>query len=283
MVGKRIRDWLQGLRGRDEGEGTQAARREALEAAWSDVARWLPIIDGLRGEDRERLLVMAVEFLGEHDFHGVALDADPEPEQQAAIALQAALPVLKLGLDWYEPWHTVVVYPAGFVAVHEHEDEAGVVHREEGPLIGEAWERGPMILSLEDALDPDPGTCVVIHECAHKLDMRSGAVNGLPPLPTGMEQSTWSRVFSEAYERLLRSDLSSEAALIDPYAAEEPGEFFAVVVEIFFADPDRLLHAFPDVYGQLRRLFGLDPRGLLRRDASPEPFGPGEAAAGHWP
>src|SRR5690625_6199183 len=72
------------------------------------------------------------------------------PAMRLALALQACLPILNLGLDYYRGWYSVVLYPTGFVVEHEYEDEYGTVHVGRGELVGEAWERGPVILSWED-------------------------------------------------------------------------------------------------------------------------------------
>ena len=43
-----------------------------------------------------------------------------------AIAAQACMLILNLGLDYYRGWVEVIVYPDEFVAEHEFVDEAGV-------------------------------------------------------------------------------------------------------------------------------------------------------------
>ena len=98
--------------------------------------------------------------------------------------LQAALPVLNLGLDWYRGWHSVVLYPDEFRSRFEEVDEAGVVHEVEDWRSGESWTAGPLILSLDDLRwsGRGEGYDVVIHEFAHKLDMLNGDVDGMPAL-----------------------------------------------------------------------------------------------------
>ena len=72
----------------------------------------------------------------------------------------------------------MIVYPDEFLVPYEEEDEAGVVHSGRDLRSGEAWERGPLVISLRDvhARPEWEGYNVVIHECAHKLDMRTGAL-----------------------------------------------------------------------------------------------------------
>ena len=88
---------------------------------------------------------------------------------------------------------------------------------------------------------------------------------GAPPLPAGMDARRWAAVFTEAYEDLQRR-VSARArrarrSAFDPYAAEDPAEFFAVACELFFERPTRLRSEYEDVYAELARFFGQDPAG----------------------
>ncbi len=46
---------------------------------------------------------------------------------------------------------------------------------------------------------------------------------------------------------------------LDPYAAQDEAEFFAVSSEAFFVDPGRLRDAFPQWYELLSRFYRQDP------------------------
>ncbi len=83
------------------------------------------------------------------------------------------------------------------------------------------------------------GYNLVIHELAHKLDMLNGDANGLPPLHSDMRVTEWAAVMQSAFDdlnRQLDQDPDAETA-IDPYAAQDPAEFFAVTSEYFFQRP----------------------------------------------
>ena len=238
------------------------------EADWAAVLERLPILDPLDDGERERLRGLAARFVAGKSIEPVlgqrvgAVDA-------AVIAAQACLPVLALGLglDAYRSWRTVVVYPAGFVSRGHEVDEAGVEHRWEEERSGESWLGGPLVLSLEDveASGCGDGYNVVIHEVAHKLDMLDGDANGRPPLHPGMDAAAWSRDFTAAFEDLNRRLEAGETPPIDEYAAEEPGEFFAVTSECFFETPEVLDAAYPAVYAHLRGFYRQDPLARLDR------------------
>ncbi len=240
------------------------------DALWQAAVVRLRLLDGLNAPELERLRDLSTLFLHEKALEpagGLELTAEMGP----LIAAQACLPILHLGLDYYEDWSSVILYPEGFLTHHEYTDANGLVHSVHRPLIGEAWERGPVILSwadLVDALD-EPGLNVVIHEMAHKLDMLTGEVNGLPPLHPGMRIADWSRAFNAAYEQLCREVDRGRPTALDPYAAESPGEFFAVISEAFFETPSVIAQTWPAVYPQLRAFYRQDPLARLPFTADP--------------
>lgn len=213
--------------------------------------------------DRQRLQRLALEFLADKALEPIT-DTDIDPPQALAIALQAALPVLNLGLDWYRGWHAVVLYPDEFRSRFTEVDEAGVVHEIEDWRGGESWTSGPLILSLADvaAGGQGEGYNVVIHECAHKLDQLDGDANGCPPLHPGMDRAAWGDAFSGAFKHLGRRALRRLETVLDPYAAESPAEFFAVASEMFFDDPPHLKRGYPAVYAQLALFYRQDPAAL---------------------
>ncbi|MCA9603995.1 MAG: zinc-dependent peptidase, partial [Myxococcales bacterium] len=220
-----------------------------------------PLLAGLDDDERRRLAALATAFLHRKEIKCVAGDALP-PRTLYALAAQAALPVLNLGLDWYRDWHTVVVYPADFVARHEYVDEDGVVHQSERALSGEAWPDGPVILSrdgIEEGLGGEFADNLVIHEMAHKLDMSNGVVNGVPALHVDMPHADWTAALSGAYEDFSRRVAHRQETPFDDYAAEDPGEFFAVASESFFVEPEVLAAWYPDVYAQFRAFYRQDP------------------------
>jgi Mlc titration factor MtfA (ptsG expression regulator) len=227
---------------------------------WSEVTASLPLLDGLDDSARKELRTLATIFLQEKTFEPVH-DLELTPQIRLCIAAQACLPILCLGLDWYRGWSTLIVYPGEFVHRREEFDEAGVVHEWDEVRSGESWEHGPVILSWADvaASGRRDGYNVVIHELAHKLDMLNGEPNGFPPLPRRMDIREWNHVFNAAFGDLNRRLDAGEDTALDPYAAEHPAEFFAVLSEYFFETPRLLNDAYPDVYAQLRMFYRQDP------------------------
>lgn len=205
---------------------------------------------------------MATWFLGEKRFYGAA-GLDVERHMVLTVAVLACLPVLHLGYDWLDGWTTVILYPGEFRVRHHHEDEHGVVSEEEGELAGEAWDIGPLVLSWMDVEAavryPEDGENVVFHEIAHKLDMRNGEPNGMPPLHTDMDSRAWARDMQAAFDDLNAALDRGEETDIDPYAATDPAEFFAVITEYYFEAPDALRRSMPAIHAHLNSFYRLEP------------------------
>lgn len=227
------------------------------DGLWDAGCRALPMLARLDPDAHHRLRRLTTLFLHQKRFLG-AQGLELNAAMRLDIALQACLPILNLGLDWYDDWVTIIVYPEDFLPEHEYVDEAGVVHVERSPHSGEAWERGPVLLSWAEVVNSEG---LVVHEFAHTLDMRNGQANGMPPLHQNMSSARWTHVMSEAFETLNAQLDRDEAPSIDPYAASDPAEFFAVASEYFFAEPDTLHRAFPVVYEQFRLFYRQDPLG----------------------
>jgi Mlc titration factor MtfA (ptsG expression regulator) len=151
-----------------------------------------------------------------------------------------------------------VVYPGDFRVQRSHTDEHGVVHEWDDELAGEAMPGGPVVLSW-DATANDPEINVVIHEFAHKLDMLNGEADGFPPLHAGMDRAAWAAAFGQAYEGFCDAVERDKETWLDPYAAEHPSEFFAVISEAFFEQPAETKRRYPDVYDQLRLFYKQAP------------------------
>ncbi|MBB3175983.1 zinc-dependent peptidase [Variovorax sp. Sphag1AA] len=215
--------------------------------------------------DVDRLRELAAEFLRDKRFHG-AHGFVISDEVALAIAAQAVLPVLHLkgGLDWYDDFVGVVVHPSEAVAQRTTVDSTGVVHEYEEIVAGEAMDRGPVMLSWQDVLASgatrDEGYNVVIHEFAHKIDMRGGSADGCPPLPRGFRGSSnsrdaraaWLAVMQPAYDTfrekiIVAERFGGEEPWLDAYGAQSTGEFFAVACEAYFVNRERLRSDFAEL------------------------------------
>ncbi|MBO9643294.1 MAG: zinc-dependent peptidase [Pseudacidovorax sp.] len=243
--------WLRGLR----------PPPEIPEADWRRVLDALPFLAARRMDERERLRELSARFLQQKEFHG-ALGFTITDEVALLIAAQAVLPLLHLpgDLGWYDDFVGIVVVPSEVSTRRTLVDEAGVVHEYDEAIIGEAREHGPVMLSWPHVAEGAAGTQagpilnVVIHEFAHKIDMRDGQVDGCPPLPIGFMGSTtalqarerWLAALQPAYDRfreqaIVAERFGGEPPWLDDYAASSLAEFFAVACEAYFVDRARFI------------------------------------------
>ena len=232
------------------------ARSTVSPEKWQNAFDLLPLLDHLSENEKNSLRDLAILLLHEKSFIG-AHDIDVNEEMTLLIMLQACLPILHLGIDWYSGWTTIIVYPAGFAPERTVVDEFGLAHSVRSELSGEAWQGGPVILSwkhVEHAGIKD-GQNVVIHEFVHKLDMLNGAANGFPPMHRDISATSWSEIFTDAFEDFQRNPKPG----LDRYGATAPAEFLAVLSEVFFEQPDLLNSAYPKVYETLSLFFKQDP------------------------
>src|SRR3569623_2428318 len=150
-------------------------RRPIAEALWQDALRRCAPARRLGASDQATLRVLVTLFLQSKSLEPVqGLELDDA--DRVLLSTHACVPILKLGIDWYDGWHSVIVYPDAFIPRRTHTDAAGVVHETRSVMAGEAWGRGQVILSWADVLHAGkmPGHNVVIHEMAHTLDMLNG-------------------------------------------------------------------------------------------------------------
>ncbi|MFY9328379.1 MAG: M90 family metallopeptidase [Georgfuchsia sp.] len=221
---------------------------------WEGLMHKADIFRGLSAVERAHLRELTTLFLQRKDLCGVQ-GLPMTTEMALVVAAEACLPILKLGLDYYDGWVEVVIYPGAFRVERDSTDAIGLVSHQDQNLLGEPWSRGPVILSWDDVASEltasHPGHNVVVHEFAHKLDMLNGSANGMPPLHPDMDRQQWTKVFSDAFAQLQLQLAHHHHPGINPYGATAPAEFFAVASECFFSDPHTLLHQFPEVYDQL--------------------------------
>ncbi|WP_455200832.1 M90 family metallopeptidase [Kaarinaea lacus] len=235
-------------------------RSTITDKQWQHAIDRLPLLANLAEGETKKLIELSILFLHYKSLegaHGLQLTL----EMKLIIALQACLPILNLGIDWYRGWVSVIVYPAQFIPERNFVDEYGVEHRTKAVLSGESWHKGPVVLSWEDTEQSGEidGNNLVIHEFAHKLDVLNGRTNGFPPLHRGMDVPQWVATLSDAYNDFQNRLNTWNDVPIDDYAASSPAEFFAVFSEVFFERPDILTAYYPGVYVQFKQFYRQDP------------------------
>lgn len=244
-------------------------RQHARAGAGPFPSAWLPILHQrvpvyrrLPAELREQLHRLMLIFVAEKAFVGRG-GFEVTDTVRVVVAAQACLLLLNRETAMFPLFKTIVIYPSAYAVDHQAEDEAGVVSEEVQERAGEAWERGPVILSWDDvefgAGNFEDGGNVVLHEFAHQLDFEIGGGDGAPLHGSTAEAVSWANVFQREYDRLLTDIEAGRQTVLNPYGATEPAEFFAVATETFFERPRELARAHGELYAALRGYYHVDP------------------------
>ncbi len=203
-------------------------RRPIPEPLWRLTLARYGFLDRLDGTDRAELRELSTLFLADKEFHGAG-GLLVNDAMAVAIAAQACLPVLRLGLEWYSGFKGIVVHADAVLAQREFMDETGVVHEYEEELSGEAMEGGPVMLSWRDVEDSGEsagwGYNVVIHEFAHVLDMRDGAADGVPPLPDRAARQHWLAIVEVEYSAFCAASMRASIRCSTPTGRNQPENF----------------------------------------------------------
>jgi len=232
---------------------------EIPDALWHRTLHRYPFLADRAPEEVARLRQLAAEFLARKEFHGAGGLAITD-EIALAIAAQAVLPVLHLGLAWYDDFVGIVVHPDEVLARRSQLDESGVMHHWDEVLAGETMEGGPVMVNWHDVArsgtSAEIGFNVVIHEFVHKIDLRDGAPDGCPPLPSRGARTRWLALLEREYQRfreqvIVAERFGGEEPWLDSYGATAIDEFFAVACEAYFVNRER----FGREFGELTALF----------------------------
>lgn len=238
-------------------------RRQPFPPAWRDILRQrVPYFRRLPADLQLQLKQHIQVFIAEKAFTGCdGLVVDDE--MRVTIAAQACLLILNRRAHYYPGLHQILVYPAPFIVRREQAVGMGLVQEQSRVLSGESWAHGQVVLSWPDVLEgaavADDGRNVTIHEFAHQLDQEKGYANGAPNLIQRQRYRRWSRVLGREYRLLQEQVRQQSESLFSAYGATDPAEFFAVISEVFFEQPERMASEHPQLYRELGNLYRVDP------------------------
>lgn len=174
-------------------------------------------------------------------------------EHRVTIAAQIARMTLGFAEEYFDEVKSILLYPDAYLAKTQDSVGAGLVVESQTGRLGEAWYRGPVILSWRDVLATgrrlNDARNVVIHEFAHQLDMRNGrTADGVPVIESSNFAERWLAVMDTEFERLRQMCLQDRSRLLDCYGTTNRAEFFAVVSEAFFEEPQAFAQQWPELF-----------------------------------
>ena len=228
---------------------------------WAIIDENVPLVRGMDKANRDELGGIVQVLMHEKSFEGCE-GLEITDEVRLTILAHAAILLLGRETDYYPTLKTILVYPSTYFADHKEVLPDGTVIEGEQARLGESWHEGPLVLAWDNvrssAWNHDDGRNVTLHEFAHQLDGVATGMDGAPQLPTRERYRSWARVLGKEYETLIEQLHRGYKTKLDPYAATNPPEFFAVATEFFFEKPGQMKRHYPDLYDELAAFYRQD-------------------------
>ena len=213
------------------------------------LADYVKFYRQLDEEGKERFEKRVEHFLSAVKITGV--NAVVEDLDRLLIASGAIIPVFEIS-DWqYINLHEVLLYPGAF---NEDFDQAGS-DRPFGGMVGNGAMQHVMIITKwqlrQGFINEQDTHNTAIHEFVHLIDKMDGTLDGVPEIILERKYvAQWKNLMDTTMGqiRMYGSD-------INMYGATNPTEFFAVISEYFFEQPDLLKANHSDLYEMLGRIY----------------------------
>lgn len=191
----------------------------------------------------------AEQFLASVSITGV--NAEVEDLDRVLIAAAAIIPVYGIP-DWqYVNLHEILVYPGTF----NLDFDQGGQDRHISGMVGTGALQHAMIITkwqLRQGFINDQDTRnTAIHEFVHLVDKMDGTIDGVPEIILERRYcAEWKKLMEDTI-----GQMRTYGSDIDYYATTNTAEFFAVVSEYFFKQPERLRINHPQLYQMLERIY----------------------------
>ena len=211
----------------------------------------------LNEKNKRRFEEKIKEFLTYVRIDGV--DTTVEDLDRLLVAASAVIPIFGFEKWEYYNLRNVLLYPASF---NKDEFLASGYEKNTMGMIGNGPMQRVMILSKPTLrngfMNKDSTANTGIHEFVHLLDKEDGEVDGLPEvLLNRKHNSKWIELINSNIEMI-----SQQNSDINSYGASNKAEFFAVVSEYFFNQPELFKEKHEELYGLMCLIFNQDPMNL---------------------
>jgi Mlc titration factor MtfA (ptsG expression regulator) len=238
-------------------------RSQSFPDLWLTILqRNVPYYGRLIPEDRQRLLGDIQVFVAEKNFEGCG-GLEMTDEIKVTLAAYACILLLHLKHDYYPRLQSILVYPDAYPVPGVRRAVGNILMEGLEMRAGESWHTGVVIVSWNHVLhrptDPGGSRNVALHEFAHQLDQENGSVDGAPVLPSTSMYGAWARILGREYQKLSEDAAADRPTYLDKYGATNPAEFFAVVTEYFFEQPQQFQARHPELFEELKLFYRQDP------------------------
>jgi Mlc titration factor MtfA (ptsG expression regulator) len=234
--------------------------------SWVEILRRnVPYCERLSPSEQQQLQGNIQVFVAEKNFEGCG-GLELTDEIRVTIAAYACILLLNRQHDYYPRLQSILVYPDAYAVKSERMATGNTLVEGHEVRLGESWRTGAVVISwnhvLHRPVDLTGSRNVALHEFAHQLDHEDGFDNGAPVLPSTSMYAAWARVLGREYQALSEDTVANRPSLLDKYGATNPAEFFAVVTEYFFEQPQQLKQRHPELYAELKLFYRQDPADM---------------------
>ncbi len=234
---------------------------EGFPQSWNAILRANAVFAHDWPQHEFELLQQQVQVIvAEKHWEGCA-GLHVQDEHRVTVAAQIARLGIGLGnQEFFDDVQSILLYPDSYVGPTQSEIGSGVALHGQSSRVGEAWYRGPVILTWPEVLATGRQQTfarnVIIHEFVHQLDMRNGRhADGVPVIESSAAAQQWIRVLDDCLARLREECAQGRPELIDCYGATSRSEFLAVASEVFFEEPQQLRYWDPTLFEILNQFF----------------------------
>lgn len=230
--------------------------KQPFPEAWEQILNQrVAYYTALEEDKKEQFRNEVKIFLNEKKITGIETTVDDE--SRVLVAASAIIPAFTYPDLEYDNVKEILLYPRSF-------DDSFNFKEAEARILGMVGIGSAMILSKQALItgfkNPDDKHNVGIHEFLHKLDEMDGLIDGVPAALIKPEiEKQWQMIMQQEMD-LMRAGQSD----INPYGLTNEAEFFAVVGEYFFENPQTMKRKHPELYNILTAIFKQDTYTLLK-------------------
>jgi len=210
---------------------------------------YVKLYQQLDEEGKEKFEERVAHFLSAVKITGV--NAVVEDLDRILIAAGAIIPVYAIP-DWqYINLHEVLLYPGAF----NQDFDQGGPDRPIAGMVGTGAMQHVMIITKwqlrQGFINGNDARNTAIHEFVHLIDKMDGTMDGVPEIILERKYvQQWKNMMDATTWRM-----KNYGSDIDMYGATNNAEFFAVISEYFFEQPDLLKENHPELYEMLGRIY----------------------------
>lgn len=201
--------------------------------------------------DKTAFIQRVEDFLEYTSINSVGTDVTNT--DKILVAASAIIPIFSFPEWKYRNIHEVLIYKNAFNEYYSQtRGERNILG-----MVGDGAMNNTMILSqeaLRSGFDRNEGYNTAIHEFAHLLDKADGSIDGVPEyLMDKQHVAPWLKRIRQEIQNIRNGE--ADNADVNPYAATNEAEFFAVITEYFFEKPQQLKEHHPKLYENLEQIF----------------------------